>query len=83
MRIQGRFLRPSNLAERRVLKSLGVDVLRVPRRLNPFAVGRHIKRIASGIGGDLPTLRKMLAPVLTPPTLPDSSSEERDAERAA
>ena len=43
MRIQGRQLRASNLAERRIMKALGTDVLRVPRRLNPFAVARFIK----------------------------------------
>ena len=57
MRIQGRQLRASNLAERRVLKALGTDVLRVPRKLNPFAVARHIRKIAAGTGGNLPELR--------------------------
>jgi hypothetical protein len=98
MRIQGRLLRPSTLAERRILKALGTDVLRVPRRLNPFAVARHIRKLAAGTGGNLPELRAMLAvrsvranaPVLavaTPdvpnqpaiPTLPDSTSEPREA----
>jgi len=98
MRIQGRLLRPSTLAERRILKALGTDVLRVPRRLNPFAVARHIRKIAAGTGGNLPELRAMLgvkplarttvatAPVITEapdqpviPTLPDSTSEPREA----
>ncbi len=101
MRIQGRQLRASNLAERRVLKSLGTDVLRVPRKLNPFAVARHIRKIASGTGGNLPELRAALVkpPVrqaLSPtgahvpastdvpcmpivPSLPDSTSEPREA----
>ena len=61
MRIQGRQLRASNLAERRVLKALGTDVLRVPRRLNPFAVARHIRKLAAGTGGNLPELRAALA----------------------
>jgi len=60
MRIQGRLLRPSTLAERRILKALGTDVLRVPRKLNPFAVARHIRKIAAGTGGNLPELRAML-----------------------
>jgi len=96
MRIQGRVLRASNLAERRVLKALGTDVLRVPRKLNPFVVARHIRKIASGTGGNLPELRAALAkaparqlsrtrtstdgpqtPVV--PTLPDSTSEPREA----
>ena len=83
MRIQGRTLRAATLAERRVLKSLGKDSLRVPRRMNPFAVARHIQKIATGRGGDLPALRAMLAKSGPPaaPTLPDSQSS--DAKRAA
>lgn len=82
MRIIGRVLRPSTLNERRVLKMLGVDYLRVPRRLNPFMVARQIRRLAVGCGGDLPRLRAVLAP-RPPATLPDSTSEPRDGERAA
>jgi len=95
MRIQGRHLRASNLAERRVLKALGTDVLRVPRKLNPFAVARHIKKLAAGTGGNLPELRALLvkppvvptSPVITEvapviPTLPDSTSEPREARAA-
>jgi hypothetical protein len=87
MRIQGRTLRASNLAERRVLLTLGVDHhnFRVSRRLNPFAVARHIKRLASGRGGDLPALKAMLAKrAPTPPQLPDSTTEPRtDGEQRA
>ncbi len=79
MRIQGRQLRPSTLAERRILKALGTDVLRVPRRLNPFAVARHIRKLAAGTGGNLPELRAMLAvrpvrvgaPVIAVADMPD------------
>jgi hypothetical protein len=49
MRIQGRTLRASDLRERRVLITLGVDPtvgLRVPRSENPFAVARTIRRLA-------------------------------------
>jgi hypothetical protein len=89
MRIQGRILRASDLRERRVLLSLGIDHLnfRVPRRLNPFAVARHIKRLASGRGGDLPALKAMLAKKVSPapPVLPDSTTAPRsdDEQRAA
>jgi hypothetical protein len=89
MRIQGRTLRASNLAERRVLLSLGVDHhnFRVSRRLNPFAVARHVKRLASGRGGDMPALKAMLAKKVSPapPVLPDSTTEPRsnDEQRAA
>jgi hypothetical protein len=85
-RINGRLIRASTLAERRVLKTLGVDFLRVPRRANPFAVARHIKRLAAGRGGDMPALKALLAkrgPVL-PPALPDSTTEPRtDGEQRA
>ena len=93
MRIQGRVLRASNLAERRVLKTLGVDQVRVPRKQNPFAVARHIKKLATGTGGNLPELRAVLAKAFvgTPdaptvpviPALPDSRSTPRDEARAA
>jgi hypothetical protein len=88
MRIQGRTLRASNLAERRVLLTLGIDHhnFRVPRRLNPFAVARHVKRLASGRGGDLPALKALLTKMMPPalPELPDSTSEPRsDGEQHA
>jgi hypothetical protein len=83
MRIQGRCLHASNLAERRVLKCLGVDFLRIPRRKNPFAIARSIRKLAAG-RGDLPALKAMLAKPPMPPSLPDSSSEPRpDAEQRA
>jgi hypothetical protein len=85
MRIQGRCLRPSNLAERRVLKSLGLDSLRVPRRLNPFAVARQLRKVALGTGGDLPALRALLTKERERPVvdLPDSIPVPRGDERAA
>jgi hypothetical protein len=85
MRIQGRILRASDLRERRVLKSLGVDFLRVPRRANPFAVARHIRRLASGRGGDIEALRALMKKVSpAPPVLPDSTTEPRsDGEQRA
>ena len=75
MRIQGRLLRPENLAERRILKSLGMDHIRVPRRSNPFAVARLVRRLSFG-GADMPKLQLMLRkrPPIEP-TLPDSTSE--------
>jgi hypothetical protein len=77
-------LRPSTLAERRVLKSLGLDSLRVPRRLNPFAVARQVKKVALGTGGDLPALRALLTKNARPVIdLPDSIPVPRGDERAA
>jgi hypothetical protein len=46
MRVNGRTLRPSTLAERRLLLSLGTDSVRVPRHLNPFAAARRLRRAA-------------------------------------
>ena len=86
MRIQGRNLRPSTLAERRVLKTLGVDMLRVHRGLNPFMIARHIRRLATGRNGDLPALRTLLEKKNNTPAvreLPDSTSLPREDERAA
>jgi hypothetical protein len=83
MRIQGRCLHPSNLAERRVLKGLGVDFLRIPRKKNPFAIARCVRKLAAG-RGDLPALKAMLAKPPAPPSLPDSTSAPRpDADQRA
>jgi hypothetical protein len=83
MRIQGRLLRPSTLAERRVLKSLGLDALRVPRRHNPFAVARLIHRLSFG-APDMAKLKALVQrPTPMPGELPDSTSESREDERAA
>ncbi len=95
MRITGRILRPSNLAERRLLKSLGFDYIRVSRAFNPFAVARLVKRITAG-NTDIQRLKVICAkspgpgfgpispPPPPPPTdLPDSTTEPREGERAA
>ena len=45
MRIHGRLLRPSNLAERRLLLGhFGTSALRVPRKYNIFSVARRLER---------------------------------------
>jgi hypothetical protein len=54
MRIQGRTLRPSNLAERRLLlSSLGTQALRVPRKANPYLIARRLERAAKGNHPDI------------------------------
>jgi hypothetical protein len=54
MRIQGRTLRPSNLAERRLLlSSLGTQTLRVPRKTNPYLLARRLERAAKGNHPDI------------------------------
>jgi len=44
-----------------------------------------VKKIATGLGGNLPELRAVLKKHErpTPPSLPDSTPEPRDVERAA
>ena len=72
MRIQGRLLRPATLAERRLLLSLGVASLRVPRKLNPFQVARVVRRVALGPAEDMKLLRSLarrpLVPVVAVPS---------------
>lgn len=61
MRINGRTLRPSTLAERRLLLSLGTDALRVPRDMNPFTVARRLRRAARGQSPDQDFARELAA----------------------
>ena len=88
MRITGRLLRPSNLAERRTMLTLGLTTaFRVPRSDNPYALARKLRRLAEVQSPDVAHFRKLVRrnrsrPVL-PAELPDSTSEPRDAERAA
>lgn len=76
MRVNGRILRPSNLAERRILKGFGLDFLHIPRSHNPFAVARQIQRLASGGVGELRIIKEIiveegrLRPVLNPVSFP-------------
>ena len=75
------------MAERRLLKSLGIDCIRVGRNRNPFAVARLVKRLSFG-GVDMPKLKAMLAkrPVPAMPSqpmeLPDSTSAPRQEHAA-
>jgi hypothetical protein len=60
MRICGRTLRPSTLAERRVLLALGFPTMRVPRGMNPFIVARRVGRLAKGHTDDHVFLRELV-----------------------
>jgi hypothetical protein len=62
MRITGRLLRPSTLAERRFLLSLGIPALRVPRRINPYAIARRLQRAIAGRTDDLLAVRELVMP---------------------
>ena len=61
----GRLVRPSNLAERRLLLSLGIVVLRVPRKTNPYLVARRLERAARCEGDDVVLLRSLVGPAAT------------------
>lgn len=84
MRINGRTLRPSTMAERRLLISLGAAAvgLRVPRNMNPFTVARRLRRAAKGItpdhdfARDLAAKMKKQGPVEAPGPSPDLDSPE-------
>jgi hypothetical protein len=60
MRVNGRTLRPSTLAERRLLLSLGIDSLRVPRKLNPFTIARRIRRLARSDSPEILSMRALV-----------------------
>jgi hypothetical protein len=59
-RVSGRVIRPSNLAERRLLFSLGIIVLRVPRGTNPYVIARRLERAAHRDSEDLELLRELV-----------------------
>jgi hypothetical protein len=66
MKVNGRTLRPTTLAERRLLLSLGAPSVRVPRHMNPYAVGRRLARLARGDSPDADLLRKLVARAKAP-----------------
>ena len=52
MRIRGRRLYPSTLAERRVMMSLGGTPLYAPRGISPYVIARRLARSARGESTD-------------------------------
>jgi hypothetical protein len=60
-RINGRTIRPSTLAERRLLLSLGTPTLRVPRQHNPYIVARRLARAARGDSPDVLFVRDVVS----------------------
>ena len=72
MRIHGRLLRPSTLAERRLmLGCFGTSALRVPRKYNIFSVARRLERYVKK-NGDLAFVQAMVTPRRPmPPVSPD------------
>ena len=69
----GRLIRPSNLAERRLLLSLGIDVLRVPRGTNPYVIARRLERAVRRDSEDLTLLRDLVRCRLLPARLGPAS----------
>ena len=87
MRICGRLLRPSTLAERRLLLShFGTSAVRIPRSQNIFAVARRVERYLKK-NEDVVFLKKLAAPRRrpVPPITPDVDVPEpvMDDEHAA
>jgi hypothetical protein len=63
MRINGRTLRPSTLAERRIMRSFGISNIRVPRGTNPFVVARRLGRLARCQNPDGEFMRQVMGKV--------------------
>lgn len=60
VRIRGRRLYPSTIAQRRLMLSLGSYPLYVPRGVSPFLVARKLNRAAEGQFPELLLLRSLL-----------------------
>lgn len=61
VRIRGRRLYPSTMAQRRLMLSLGSYPLYVPRGISPFLVARKLNRAAQGQIPELVLLREVLS----------------------
>ena len=59
MRIRGRRLYPSTLAERRVMMALGGTPLYAPRGISPYLVARRLSRFACGHHPDASFLKAL------------------------
>lgn len=77
VRIRGRRLYPSTMAQRRLMLSLGCYPLYVPRGVSPFLVARKLARAAEGQFPELVLLRQVLAKGRR--AVPTPSRDEHDA----
>lgn len=77
VRIRGRRLYPSTLAQRRLMLSLGSYPLYVPRGISPFLVARKLSKAAQGQFPELVLLREVLA--RRPKPMPAPSRDEHHA----
>jgi hypothetical protein len=60
MRIQGRRLYPSTLAERRVMMRLAGVPLYAPRKVSPYLLARRVERAARAEQADVSFVREVL-----------------------
>lgn len=77
VRIRGRRLYPSTMAQRRLMLSLGAYPFYVPRGVSPFLVARKLSRAALGQSAELLLLRQVLAKGNKPKPVP--RRDEHDA----
>ena len=78
MRVNGRVLRPSTLAERRLFTALGTQTIKVPRSHNPYVVARRARRLAEQ-HPDFLFLRELVTkyqPKGEPEPVPDMDTSE-------
>jgi hypothetical protein len=59
MKVNGRILRATTLAERRLLLSMGVPAVRAPRSMNPYVLARRLARLAKNECPDGSMLRQL------------------------
>jgi hypothetical protein len=79
MRVNGRVLRPSTLAERRLFTALGTQTIKVPRNHNPYVIARRASRLAENQNADFLLLRELVTkyqPKPEPVPVPDMDTSE-------
>ena len=75
MRVNGRVLRPSTLAERRLFTALGTQTIKVPRSHNPYVVARRARHLAEQ-HPDFLFLRELVAKYQPHEPVPDMDTSE-------
>ena len=76
MRVNGRVLRPSTLAERRLFCSLGTTSIKVPRSYNPYVIARRARRLAEHEHPDFLMLKELVAKYQPHEPTPDLDTSE-------
>ena len=81
MRVNGRVLRPSTLAERRLFTALGTQTIKVPRSHNPYVVARRASRLAENQNAAFLLLRELVAKYNRPASpIPTESAPSPDVD---